>query len=252
MGGRKKMNDKFLFENRPEPQKTFRDSLYAKLDQEESETKMLKKHVFQYSLAGLLIAVVLLFTISAPVRANVVNWIRQIAGFNVSESTESPLANVTEVPSMVTVLTPVPISEIKDAPFSFAMPQYLPSGFVLSNDFAIAQSKTWVSLRWSGNQVYEISMLVEIYDKALVLSAAQNSAVETTVNGEPALLIRGSWTSDSVWNENRELELEWLKDGLRYDLQYYRTGEQGIIVPFDNSEVPIRLDELMKIAESIK
>ena len=213
---------------------------------------MFIKHVFQYSLAGLLIAVVLLFTISAPVRANVANWIRQIAGFNVSEVTESPLAHVTEMPSMVTVLPPLPVSEIKDAPFSFAMPQYLPSGFVLSHDFAIAKSKTWVLLHWSGNQVYEINMLVEIYNKALVLSAAQNSAIETTVNGEPALLIRGSWTPDSVWDKNRELELEWLKDGLRYDLQYYRTGDQGVIVPFDDSEVPARLDELMKIAESIK
>jgi len=246
------MNDKFLYENRPEPQKTFRDSLYAKLDQEESESQMFKKHLFQYSLAGLLIAVVLLITISAPVRANVANWIKQIAGFNVSESTESPLAKVTEMPSMITVLTPLPISEIKNAPFSFAMPQYLPSGFVLSQDFAIAQSKQWVLLHWSGNQVYEISMLVEIYNKALVLSAAQNSAVETTVNGEPALLIRGSWTPDSVWNENRELELEWLKDGLRYDLRYYRTGDQGVIVPFDDSEVSTRLNELMQIAESIK
>ena len=246
------MNDKFLYENRPEPQKTFRDSLYAKLDQEESESQMFKKHLFQYSLAGLLIAVVLLITISAPVRANVANWIRQIAGFNVSEATESPLVNVTEMPSMITVLTPQPISEIKNAPFSFAMPQYLPSGFVLSKDFAIAQSKQWVLLHWSGNQVYEISMLVEIYDKALVLSAAQNSTVETTVNGEPALLIRGSWASNSVWNENRKLELEWLKDGLRYDLQYYRTGDQGVIVPFDDAEVPARLNELMQIAESIK
>jgi len=153
---------------------------------------------------------------------------------------------------MITVLTPLPISEIKDAPFSFSMPQYLPSGFVLSQDFAIAQSKQWVLLHWSGNQVYKISMLVEIYDKALVLSAAQNSTVETTVNGQPALLIRGSWTSDSVWDDNRELDLQWLKDGLRYNLQYYRTGDRGVIVPFDDSEVPARLDELMKIAESIK
>ena len=246
------MNDKFLYENRPEPQKTFRDSLYAKLDQEESESQMFKKHLFQYSLAGLLIAVILLITISAPVRANVANWIKQIAGFNVSESTESPLAKVTEMPSMITVLTPLPISEIKNAPFSFAMPQYLPSGFVLSQDFAIAQSKQWVLLHWSGNQVYEISMLIEIYNKALVLSAAQNSTVETTVNGEPALLIRGGWMSDSVWNENKGLELEWLKDGLRYDLQYYRTGDRGVVVPFDDSEVSTRLNELMQIAESIK
>lgn len=246
------MNDKFLYENRPELRNTFRDSLYTRLIKEERENQIFKKHLFQYSLAGLLIAVVLLFTISAPVRADVANWIKQIAGFNVSETTESPLAKITEMPAMVTVLTPVPVSEIKDAPFSFAMPQYLPSGFVLSQDFAIAQSKQWVLLHWSGNQVYEISMLVEIYDKALVLSAAQNSTVETTVNGEPALLIRGSWTPDSVWNENRKLELEWLKDGLRYDLQYYRTGEQGVIVPFDDSEVSTRLNELMHIAESIK
>ena len=123
---------------------------------------------------------------------------------------------------------------------------------MLSQDFAIAQSKQWVLLHWSGNQVYKISMLVEIYDKALVLSAAQNSTVETTVNGQPALLIRGSWTSDSVWDYNRELDLQWLKDGLRYNLQYYRTGDRGVIVPFDDSEVPARLDELMKIAESIK
>ena len=246
------MNDKFLYKNRPELRNEFRDSLYTRLNKQERENQMFKKHLFQYSMAGLLIAVVLLFTISAPVRADVANWIRQIAGFNVSETTESPLANVTEMPAMITVLTPVPVSEIKDAPFSFAMPQYLPSGFVLSQDFAIAQSKQWVLLHWSGNQVYEISMLVEIYDKALVLSTAQNSAVETTVNGQPALLVRGGWTSDSVWNDKKGLELQWLKDGLRYDLQYHRRGEQDKIIPFDDSEISIRLDELMQIAESIK
>jgi len=246
------MDDKFLYENRPALNEEFRKSLYVRLNQSrERETLMDKKHVLRYSLAALVITLVLVFAISAPARANVIDWIRQIAGFNVVESTESPLAAMTEMPATVTWLTPHPVTAITDAPFTFTMPQFLPEGFILSQNFAIANSKTWVSFEWT-KENYEISMLVEIYNSHLVIPAAKESASQTTVNGQKALLIRGGWISDSQWNDNRGLELQWLTGGLRYDLQYNKTGARGEIVPFNDSEVQSRLDELMKMAESIK
>jgi hypothetical protein len=246
------MDDKFLYENRPALRNEFRKSLNAKLIKtEESEYKMFNKHLVSYSLIGVVFALILVFTISAPVRANVLSWIQQIAGINVEESTESPLAGVTEVPSMITVLTPIPVSELKDEPFDFAMPQYLP-GFELNQDFTVAQSKTWVLLSWTRGQNDKLNMLVEINDGKLVVPAGKGSSSEIDLNGQTALLIRGGWTSDSQWNENKGLELQWLNDGLRYDLQYYKTGDRNEIVPFDETEVESRLDELIQIAESVK
>jgi hypothetical protein len=247
------MSDQFLYKNRPAVREEFRNSLYARLMKtEEREHQMQAKRLFGYSMIGLLITLVLVFTISAPVRASALNWIRQIAGFNVAEVTESPLAHVTEVPSMVTVITPQPIAEIKNAPFAFSMPQFIPAGFVLSQDFAVAQSKEWVLLSWTSQQNALINLLVEIHNDALVITAGKEGASETSVNGQPALLIRGGWTSDQQWNDKRGLELEWLKEGLRYDLKYVKRGANNEIVPFDESEIEARLDELMKIAESIK
>ncbi len=246
------MDDKFLYENRPALNEEFRKSLYVRLNQSrERENLMDKKHILRYVLATLVITLVLVFTISAPVRANVVNWVRQISGFNVAESTESPLAAITEMQETVTWITPRPITEITDAPFAFSMPQFPPEGFILSQNFAVANSKTWVNFEWT-KENYEISMLVEIYNSHLVVPAAKESASQTTVNGQKALLIRGGWTSDSQWNDNRGLELQWLTGDLRYDLRYNKTGARGEIVPFDDSEVQSRLNELMKMAESIK
>jgi hypothetical protein len=246
------MGDKFLYENRPALNEEFRKSLYFRLNQSrERENLMDKKHVFRYSLTALVITLVLVFTISAPVRANVIDWIRQIAGFNVVESTESPMAAMTEMPATVTWITPHSVIEITDAPFAFTMPQFLPEGFALSQNFAIANSKTWISLNWT-KENYEIDMQIEIYNSNLVIPADKKNVSQTTVNGQEALLIRGGWMSDSQWNDKKGLELQWLAGDLRYDLQYYKTGAHSEIVPFDDSELQPRLDELMKVAESIK
>jgi hypothetical protein len=245
------MNDKFLYENRPTPKIEFQNSLYANLQiKEESERKMSTKRLLRYSLAIPIIVLMLVFTISAPVRANVVNWIKQIAGFNVAESNESPLENITEVPSMITELTPIPVSNFEGAPFAFAMPQHIPTGFEVSQNFVVAESKQWISISWVSDNNYEISMLVEIYNDSLVVPAGIESTDEIMVNNQPALLIRGRYDSNSQWDDNRGLEIQWLKDGLRYDLQYSKRI-QNEIVPFEDSEIESRLNELIQIAESI-
>jgi hypothetical protein len=247
------MNDDFMLKDRPLPRTEFKDSLYSHLvSAEEKKKRGFPIFVFKYAIAALFVGFGLLMVISQPVRADFLALIRQIAGFNVKETTESPISQVTSTPYLVSEPTSLPLVDIQDAPFEFKMPQYLPEGFVFSQDYAIADSKQWVMLAASRANDYEITMLVEISDADLVIPAGVASASEISLNGTPALLIQGGWSADSQWQSDRGLELQWHQEGLRYDLHYTKKGTNGVIVPFAESELADRLDELIKVAESIK
>jgi hypothetical protein len=246
------MNDDFLTRNRLEVRQEFKDTLYASLVEAEDQRRTGQiKHVFGYVAGAIVLALGLLFTFSSPARAEVADWIKQIAGMNVAEVTESPLTDVTEAPGMIVEPSVVHVSQIEGPPFSFNMPQYIPEGFVLSKDFAIADSKQWVMLSWTKSTDYEITMLVEIHDDQLVIPAGVGSSEEVEVNHQPALLIRGNWANDSQWDMDRGLDLQWLQGNLRYELKYTKIGKNGEIIPFSKEEIDERLVELMQMAGSI-
>jgi hypothetical protein len=248
------MNDDFMLKGRPLPRTEFKNSLYSHLvSAEEKKKRVFPIFVVRYAVAALFLGFGLLMVISQPVRADFLALIRQIAGFNVNETTESPISQVTGTPYLIiTEPTLLPLIDIQDAPFEFTLPQYLPEGFVFSRDYVIADSQRWVMLTASKADDYEITMLVELSDANLVVPAGIASASEISLNGTPALLIQGGWSADSQWQNNRGLELQWHQEGLRYDLHYTKKGTNGVIVPFAESELADRLDELIKVAESIK
>jgi hypothetical protein len=173
------------------------------------------------------------------VRAEVVNWIKLIAGFEVTDSVpdfDNPNVEVY-------YFTPEPFpTAIYDLPFTFSMPAYIPDGFVFSNNVVIAQSKSWIAMSWlCGGE--EIDLLVQ-QDWDMTIPAGVDSTKEIKVNGQPAILIQGGWDENGKWdNTIKYIQLYWRKDGLIYILS---NGKP------DLPSVALGNEELIKIAESIK
>lgn len=226
------MDDKFLYQNRPPVRPGFSENLYARLSnmvlQKKASNKAFKL-ILRLGLAGLLLFTVL-FTFSEPVRASVLDWIRHIAGFNVTDSIPDPGSNPEEY-----FYTPQPFpSTVKDLPFAFSMPAYVPDDFAFSNDVVIAQSKSWVAMSWSSGEG-EFDLLVQ-QDWEMTIPAGVESTKEVKVNEQPAILIQGGWDENGKWdNMIRHIQLYWRKDGLIYIL----------------SSDTLSDEELIKIAESI-
>jgi hypothetical protein len=249
------MNDDFLYNNRPPLRKEFSETLYQRLSIHNSRQHVKHKGEMAMNLSirkvatwklipVILLAITLMtFTFSGTVRANALAWIRSIAGFNIEEQSVSPLAGIDD--SMVTVY-PVPTLSVPDAlknpPFQFGLPTWVPEGYELDPNIAIANSKSWVMLLWHKPQQYDIELLIEKEAGNLTLKVGENSTEEIKINGQPAVLIRGNWTSSEKWDPHGGLTVGWIKDNHTYRLTIHSPleGDTDAIV-----------SQLVKMAQSI-
>ncbi len=238
------MNDDFLYRHRPPVRKEFAENLYQRLSDQKGIHLMKKPSslIWKFALA-LVMGLSLLFTLSGPARAGVLELIRNIGGFNVEEVETAP----TFAPNpTVYSYTPQPLPDaLQDLPFSFAMPAYIPDGYTLSDDVVVAESKAWVSLRWANENGQEINMLVQ-QDWDLSLPASTGGAEEIQINGEPALLLNGGWSADGTgeWDTGKNvLQLYWRHGDLIYSFEFWN-------LPFNSDKAPY-IQELIRVAESI-
>ncbi len=238
------MDNKFLYQNRPPVRPGFSENLYARLSnlplQKRESTKTFK-FVFRFALVCLLMFA-LFFTLSNPVRASVLDWIKHIAGFTVEESTSAPVIDESQVTVYVSDDTPQPLSTaLKDLPFTISLPTYIPERFVFTNN--VFKTKSWISMSWVDKHQGEINLMVA-RNWEVIFQAGMDSAEAISINGQPALLIHGWWERNGKWDQNLGvLQLSWRKDGLIYNL----STQNPILAVKVLSE-----DELIKIAESIK
>ena len=237
------MDDKFLYQNRPPVRPGFSESLYAHLLDMKPRNKVLNKTfklVPRFILACMFVFV-MLFTFSRTVRADVLDWIKHIAGFNIEESTSAPVIGAINATTYYYTPQPLPTA-LKDLPFTFNMPVYIPNGFVFNDNVVVAQSKSWASLSWVGRGG-EINLLVQ-QNWDITIPTRVNGAKEVNINGQPAILIQGWWDASGRWDQSKKsLQLYWRKDGLIFTLSCNDTAFSKDIL----SE-----DELIRIAESIR
>lgn len=236
--------------------------------------------VWKLALAPLILLTVFAFTfaLSETVRAKTLEIIREIAGFRVDERSESPIksleqnetsptqaAVVDSVTDLGGVLTPtlkveptvsiiptVPVTDmIKNPPFQFSLPTWVPDGYILDESAGIATSNNWVSLVWNHPNLSEIELLVEREYSGYNIPAGENSSKEIHINGAPALLIQGFWNADHQWDPKRGVSLGWQKNGRHYRLNYFERGTaHHEIVPIKGDMMKI-IEELVKMAESV-
>ena len=214
------MDDKFLYQNRPPVRPGFGESLYARLSimTPQNKTSTKRAIALRLVLAGLIVFMLVL-TFSESVRADVWYWIRYIAGFEVQE-----VDNLHEIPGYdegsSSIIHPSFMAHaLKFLSFEFALPAYTPDGYVLVDRLVYQDTTVWLS--WVNQDQEEISMFVNKlgpdFEPGTIIGS--NSAEEIQINGQPAMLVHGSYNTNDEWDPNfKRISIYLIKDGLSYTI----------------------------------
>ena len=237
------MDDKFLYQNRPPVRSGFGENLYARISsphpRRETQKTILKFALRFAALTLLLFAV--LFTFSQPVRAGVLNWIRQIAGFEIREIDSLPTVENDSVhirPGIRDSLADI----LDDLPYTLELPAYIPEGFLFEDKVDLV--KTSVFMRWMNEGGDEILMLVDT-DHGQQYVMGTDAAQEIQVNGQPALLFQGYYDKEHNWDPDLQMiNVVQRKDDLIYWLIYNQNSDNE----FDDTAFK---DELIQMIASI-
>ena len=236
------MDDKFLYQNRPPLRSGFGENLYARISsphpRRETQKTILRLALRFVALTLILFAV--LFTFSQPVRAGVLNWIRQIAGFEIREIDSLPTTEKSEYipPDLRDSLADI----LDDLPYTLALPAYLPEGFSFEDKVDLV--KTSVFMRWMNEDGDEILMLVDT-DHGQQYVTGTDAAQEIQVNGQPALLFQGGYDKEHNWDPDLQMiNVVQRKDDLIYWLIYNQNSDNK----FDDTAFK---DELIQMIASI-
>ena len=237
------MDDKFLYQNRPPVRSGFGENLYARISsphlRRETQKTTLKFALRLAALTLLLFAV--LFTFSQPVRAGVLNWIKQIAGFEIREIDSFPTAENNSIhirPGIRDSLANI----LDDLPYTLELPAYVPDGFLFEGKVDLV--KTSVFMRWTNEGGDEILMLVDT-DHGQQYVMGTDAAQEVQVNGQPALLFQGGYDKEHNWDPDLQMiNVVQRKDDLIYWLIYNQNSDNE----FDDTAFK---NELIKMIASI-
>ena len=253
------MDDKFLYQNRPAVRPEFQQKLYERLSNRPIQSKAAKPNfrlVTRFALIGLILFAAL-FTFSEPARAGIVELIKIIAGYEVEVSfwrppvidEDNPISYISSDENTISYA-------LKDIPFEFALPAYVPDDYsfpeklqILKDDGNEEIAVTYIYRYHGGFTAISLSVDDRARTWPIIISDL-DSAEEIQINGQPALLVRGIFYSqdDADWKHTSYSAKIYLqKDGLTYRLIGYpklneETGEAESALP---------LDELIRMAESI-
>lgn len=210
------MDDKFLYENRPPVREGFGENLYARLSKSAYSTKKAfnLSWAFKFLLAGIVIITTLAF--SGPVRADVLYWLRQIAGLNVQEIDTIPAGEneVTIPPDVSGALDRIR----KDIPYELSLPTYVPDRFVFDDHVEVVDQSVFLS--WTNEDKDQILMLVDV-DHGQQYLMGKNAPQEIPVNGQPAMVFQGGYDRENNWDPAQQtINLIQRKENLVYWLIY--------------------------------
>lgn len=235
------MNDNFLYQSRPPMRAGFGDSLYLRI----SNLPLRKRNtenVFRFALRFAIVSMVLftaLFSFSQPVRAGVLDWIKQIAGFEVQET------NTVSVEDSVTIHPTVSGSMddvLDDMPYEVATPSYVPDGFVFDDKIDINDESVFMT--WGNGIGDQILLQIDTEHEQRYLTGI-DAAQEIQINGQPAMLILGGYLDDNWDPTLPTLNIIQRKGDLIYWLIYVQKYNK----PFDDI---LWKDELTRMMGSIK
>jgi hypothetical protein len=236
------MNEEFIKQFRKVPDTDFVEKIQARLEKKERSQRV-QRYSF-LSLLTLLFAFGMLMTFSSNARAYVLQTLEEIAGLQFEVTNDYPGERgepVTELDA-----ERLPWEEARDHFLSpLQLPTYAPEGYEREADthlYISADGKHVLEVFWSKEgQFPRIGLAIaqcKTDDSNCGLIVGEDTLEEITINGKPAVLVRGAWNADtqkydpSVW-----VSLVW-----RYDdnaTYWLWSGEQSL------------MDELIKMAESI-
>jgi hypothetical protein len=197
----------------------------------------------KFALAVFAVAFLVL-ALSAPVRAEVWFWIRQVAGLQVQEVNERPTVEpeVTLSPDTIDALAQVR----SQVPYPLSFPTYAPEGFLFVDRVEVQGQSVFMT--WVKEDKDQILMMVDT-DHGQQYLMGKDASQEIMVNGQPALFFEGGYDQNHTWDSTiKMVNLLQKKDQVVYWLVYV-SGSQS---PFDREQAKEELIHMMKSLAEIK
>ena len=235
------MDVNFLYQNRPPVRAGFGESLYSRISDlplKNGTSRNALRFVLRFTVVSMILFTVL-FSFSQPVRASVLDWIKQIAGFEVQETN-----TVTEEGSIVIQPTVSGLMGdiLNDLPYEIFMPSYVPEEFVFGDKVDVNDESVFMT--WRNVRGDQILLQIDTEHEQRYLTGI-DAAREIQVNGQPAMLIQGGYLDDSWDSTLPTLNIIQRKGDLIYWLIYVQKYNE----PFDDV---LWQDELVNMMGSIK
>lgn len=237
------MNEDFIKQFRKSPSAQMVEKIHMQIERKERIQRV--KRYSSLSIGVLLCSFAILLTFSSTVRADVVNFIENVSGFQFDVSSRypgNPDEEETIIPSEHLSLTAA--ENRFESPVS--LPVHVPGGYELSGDvelFELENQNTLV-IQWSherrGIGIIDLSITHLPSGNMKFIQAVGNGAVEEILlNGKPAVIVRGAWNYDTK----------------QYDL-YIMTAiqwkyDENTVYTLSSWNQNLSLDELIQMAESI-
>lgn len=251
------MNEEFIKQFRKSPDLQMVEKIYARLERRERAQRY--KNYITRSALVLLLMFGLLMTFSSTARVVFAQSIEQyiFAEFPTCYTGYKPVDDKDTAPDLiyfkclirkVITINPSEYQTLEDAQARFpsptVLPSYVPHGFERRADlefFDLTDQPTLV-ITWDLKDNYKRIKLLASHNSMELENYSQSlgdwAMEKTTLNGEPAIIVRGTW------NMNAQ-ESGFMMNGImwRYD--------ENTVYALMSLEQAVPLDELIKIAESI-
>lgn len=262
------MNDEFMHEFYEEPRPEFGNTLYERISRESPSrfAQIFLSHpTFRYAA----IAIVSLFVIAAGVyvayqsRWNKVSdiWVDVKQTYTIEVG---PPEIISESELGVECVT---VEEArKNLHIDFQVPTWVPEGFTFDNKICgldLTANFVHLSLFWQGPDEHSgidimlrnlrwfniASQEYEVGPAATLFPVAPGSYEEVEVNGQPAILVHGSW--EDPWNMQPPPEGKWeLKWDKSRGLQLYWV--EGEVLYYLQTLAEVSAEDLIRMAESAR
>lgn len=251
------MNEEFIKQFRKSLETQFVEKIHARLERRERVHRY--KNYLTRSALALLLMFGLLMTFSSTARVVFAQSIEQsiFAEFLTCYTGYKPVDDIETTPDIiyfkcqgfqVATINPSQYLTLEDAqarfPSPIVLPSYVPHGFERRADlefFDLTDQPTLV-ITWDLKDNYKRIKLLASHNSMELENYSQSlgdwAMEKTTLNGEPAIIVRGTW------NMNAQ-ESGFMMNGImwRYD--------ENTVYALMSLEQAVPLDELIKIAESI-
>ena len=237
------MDDEYLKQYRKQPDSTFVESVYIKINSEKRGGSMMKK--FSLAFAALITLIAITLGVSPRARGAALELVREIGGLRFEETSDYPGAG--EDVKIVNS-TYVSLDEARKIfPSAISLPRTIPDGYSLDPEVELPGFQSPMAIiRWQKTapeggwselelHIFHITKLENNYSEVV----GEGAIEEITINGKTAALVSGGWN---------------------YDTKSYDFGipYQGIRWEYDEHTVYVlsshkgfSKEELIEIAESI-
>ncbi len=239
--------DDFLQQQRQAPPPEFTAALFERISQPSKGVLLTQfrtiflRPLVKYAVA-LSIALAILAIISPTVRANILQKIVNVSGFTfvASDRGWDPGPHPTPAqppPQAVRVGLTTARSQV---PYTFLLPTWLPPGVTLQ-EATTQVAGTSVIVYYVGQDPQVSAFIWRTYQGQGGTGLIGNESTEAvTVNGAPAVLIRGIWDGTTAqWSRPHLVTLHWFQDGVTYEIHA-------------NLNSGLTVDDLIRLAESAR